>query len=200
MNGDETTINCWRVYGGVRLSVIRGDITRQTVDGVVNAANSSLMGGGGVDGAIHRVGGPGILEECKNIVAAQGRLLAGRAAITTGGNLPARYVIHTVGPVWRGGAQGEAATLASAYAQSLKLAASRGLTTLAFPSISTGAYGYPVDAAAHVALNAVKAFLDGQSGTLREIRFIIFDEITFHAYAVTLKDVFKLDNAGGERL
>ena len=200
MTGDEI-INEYGVnVGGVGLRIIRGDITRQTVDAVVNAANSTLLGGGGVDGAIHRAGGPVILAECQRVVAAQGRLPAGRAVITTGGNLPARHVIHTVGPVWRGGAHGEAATLASAYTESLALALTRGLATLAFPSISTGAYGYPVAAAARVALNAVETFLDGPSGALREIRFVLFDDVTCRAYAAALQDVNRLDNTGGERL
>jgi len=204
MRAHETTLE----YAGdgpgdhavVRLRLVQGDITRQPVDAVVNAANSSLMGGGGVDGAIHRAGGPAILAACKVIVAARGRLPAGQAVITTGGNLPARYVIHTVGPIWRGGTHAETETLASAYIQSLTLAAAHGLTTLAFPSISTGAYGYPVDAAAHVALKAVKAFLDGPTASLREIRGVLFDDLTYRAYAAALKDVFGLDSGGGEQL
>ena len=119
------------------LILIQGDITRQTTDAIVNAANSSLMGGGGVDGAIHRAGGPSILEECRQIVARQGRLPAGQAVITTGGNLPTRYVIHTVGPVWHGGSRGEAELLAGAYRESLKLAETHQLTSISFPSIST---------------------------------------------------------------
>ena len=135
MSSHEITLD----YSGVKLSVVMGDITQQAVDAVVNAANSSLMGGGGVDGAIHRAGGPQILAECKEIVAARGRLPAGQAVITTGGNLPTRHVIHTVGPVWRGGAHGEASTLASAYTESLSLAAAHGLKSVAFLSnIFTG--------------------------------------------------------------
>jgi len=141
------------------LSIIQGDITRQATDAIVNAANSSLMGGGGVDGAIHRAGGPAILEECKQIVARQGRLPAGRAVITTGGNLPSKHVIHTVGPVWHGGEKGEEELLESAYRESLKLAAENNLTSISFPSISTGAYGYPVAQAAVTALRTVVAFL-----------------------------------------
>ncbi|MFC2004580.1 macro domain-containing protein [Chloroflexota bacterium] len=130
-----------------KLSIIQGDITSQVTDAIVNAANSSLMGGGGVDGAIHRAGGPAILEECKQIVAKQGRLPTGQAVITTGGNLKARYVIHTVGPIWHRGDKGEPELLASAYRESLKVAVENNLSSISFPSISTGAYGYPVNQA-----------------------------------------------------
>lgn len=200
MSEGETTLSYLSGDATVSLRVIRGDIVRQAVDAVVNAANSTLLGGGGVDGAIHLVGGPAILAACNEIVAVRGRLPAGQAVITTGGNLPARRVIHTVGPVWRGGARGEAGTLASAYIQSLTLAAAHGLRTLAFPSISTGAFGYPVDAAAQVAMKAVRAFLDVRAGTLREIRCVLFDENTRRAYVAALNDVFGLDSSGGERL
>src|SRR5512136_2244172 len=145
-----------------KLSLLQGDITRQTTDAIVNAANSGLMGGGGVDGAIHRAGGPAILEECKQIVARQGRLPTGKAVITTGGKLPAKYVIHTVGPVWQGGAGDEAQLLASAYLESLRLAEIHKLESISFPSISTGAYGYPVEEAAKVALEVVVSFLKGE--------------------------------------
>ncbi|MBI2851358.1 MAG: O-acetyl-ADP-ribose deacetylase [Chloroflexi bacterium] len=150
------------IINGVSLSLIQGDITEQATDAIVNAANSSLMGGGGVDGAIHRAGGPAILDECKQIVARQGRLPTGKAVITGVGNLKARFVIHTVGPVWRGGNQGEPELLASAYTESLKLAAEKNLRSVSFPSISTGAYGYPLPEAANVALNAVASFLKQQ--------------------------------------
>src|SRR5512141_3248026 len=129
--------------GQARLSIIQGDLTKQATDAIVNAANSSLMGGGGVDGAIHRAGGPAILEECKKIVARQGPLPPGQAVITTGGNLKAKFVIHTVGPIWHSGNSGEAELLASAYRESLNLAAQESLRSVSFPSISTGAYGYP---------------------------------------------------------
>ena len=141
-----------------KLSLVQGDITRQSTDAIVNAANSSLMGGGGVDGAIHRAGGPAILEECKDIVSRQGQLPTGEAVITSGGNLPARHVIHTVGPIWRGGARREPELLASAYHESLKLAAKNGLSSVSFPSISTGVYGYPVEEAAEIALRTVIDF------------------------------------------
>ena len=168
-----------------RLSIVQGDITRQTADAIVNAANSSLMGGGGVDGAIHRAGGPAILEECKQIVSRQGRLPTGEAVITTGGNLRASYVIHTVGPIWRGGTEGEAELLASAYRESLKLATEQGLGSIAFPSISTGAYGYPVGEAAEVALAAVIAFLRGDT-SLTEVTFVLFDADTLSSYGKAL--------------
>ncbi len=171
-----------------RLSLVQGDITQSDTDAIVNAANSGLMGGGGVDGAIHRAGGPAILEECKQIRAERGRLPTGQAVITTGGKLRARYVIHTVGPVWRGGDSGEIELLASAYSESLKLAVERGLKTVSFPSISTGIYGYPVDAAARVALQAVVDFL-GQDGSLKEVVFVLFDLITYRAYDTALKEL-----------
>lgn len=167
--------------GDCELKLVRGDITKEEVDAIVNAANSSLMGGGGVDGAIHRAGGPAILEECKEIVARQGRLPAGQAVITTGGNLPAKRVIHTVGPIWRGGGRGEAQTLASAYTSSLEVARSNGLKTVAFPSISTGAYGYPVDEAAKVAVEAVIGYLK-EHDWFKEVRFVLFDESAYRAY------------------
>jgi O-acetyl-ADP-ribose deacetylase (regulator of RNase III) len=170
-----------------KLRAVSGDITRQATDAIVNAANSGLMGGGGVDGAIHRAGGPAILEECKQIVARQGRLPTGRAVITTGGNLPAKHVIHTVGPVWQGGNRGEPELLASAYRESLKLAAAKGLTSVAFPSISTGIYGYPVSQAAEVAVGAVTDFLRKSTSPVREVTFVLFDDKTFEAYASAIR-------------
>ncbi len=176
----EVTIN------QARVSIIRGDITQQNTDAIVNAANPSLMGGGGVDGAIHRAGGPAILEECKQIVSRQGQLPAGKAVITTGGNLKARHVIHTVGPIWHGGGRGEAELLASAYKESLGLAAEKRLGSIAFPSISTGAYGYPVDKASKVAIEAVVSFLRQNITSLREVVFVVFDSQTFAAYSSAL--------------
>jgi O-acetyl-ADP-ribose deacetylase len=168
-----------------RLSVIQGDITGQATDAIVNAANSGLMGGGGVDGAIHRAGGPAILEECKKIVARQGRLPAGKAVITTAGKMKARHVIHTVGPVWQDGTQGEPALLASAYRESLKLAAENKLAGISFPSISTGAYGYPVDKAARIAIKEVVSFL-AEVTSIKEVVFVLFDARTYEVYADTL--------------
>ncbi|HVO40886.1 MAG TPA: O-acetyl-ADP-ribose deacetylase [Spirochaetia bacterium] len=144
-----------------RLVVVTGDITRVQADAIVNAANSSLLGGGGVDGAIHHAGGPAILEECRKLRAERLRdgLPAGDAVETTAGRLPARYVIHTVGPVWHGGSHGEPQKLASCYRSSLELAARLGLSSIAFPAISTGIYGYPRAAAANVALEAITEFI-----------------------------------------
>ena len=176
------------IINQTRLSIARGDITKQSTDAIVNAANSSLMGGGGVDGAIHRAGGPAILEECKQIVSQQGRLPTGRAVITTGGNLEAKYVIHTVGPVWHGGNRNEAELLAGAYGESLKLAAEHNLSSISFPSISTGAYGYPVAEAAKVAMGAVVSFLRGHT-SLREVVFVLFDPGTYEAYGAALQEV-----------
>jgi O-acetyl-ADP-ribose deacetylase (regulator of RNase III) len=176
------------VIGKTRLSLVQGDITQQQTDAIVNAANSSLMGGGGVDGAIHRAGGPAILEACKKIVAEIGRLPAGQAVITTGGNLWAKHVIHTVGPVWRGGDKGEPETLASAYRESLKRADEAGLQSVSFPSISTGVYGYPVDLAARVAVESTRAFLS-QNTSLKQVVFVLFDSVTYGAYQQALENL-----------
>jgi O-acetyl-ADP-ribose deacetylase len=170
-----------RDFGTGRIELTRGDITREPADAIVNAANSSLMGGGGVDGAIHRAGGPAILDECRRIVDAHGPLPAGDAVITSGGLLPARRVIHTVGPRWRGGEHGEAATLARCYRTSLALAAREGLSSVAFPSISTGAYGFPVDEASVVALEAVADALRAGS-PVRLVRFVLFSDADLEVY------------------
>ena len=177
----EVTINKTKV------SIVQGDITRQATDAIVNAANSSLMGGGGVDGAIHRAGGPAILEECKKIVARQGRLPAGKAVMTTGGNLKAQYVIHTVGPIWRGGGENEAELLRSAYYECLKLAAEGKLASISFPSISTGAYGYPVDEAAKIAVSTVASFLKEQTTSVTDVVFVLFDSRTYESYRSALQ-------------
>ncbi len=176
------------IINQAKLTVTQGDITAQATDAIVNAANSSLMGGGGVDGAIHRAGGPAILGECKQIVAKQGHLPTGKAVITTGGNLKAKHVIHTVGPVWHGGGSNEAQLLASAYQEGLKLAAEHGLASISFPSISTGAYGYPVDAAARVAIKAVASFLRQPTTQLQEVIFVLFDSGTYQAYFSALDE------------
>ena len=172
--------------GNTTLVLPQGDITNQRTDAIVNAANSSLMGGGGVDGAIHRAGGPAILEDCKKIRAKQGRLPTGEAVITTGGNLLSKYVIHTVGPVWKGGSQNEARLLGNCYFNSLKLAEEKGIETISFPSISTGVYGYPVGEAAIVALNAVIDYLDHSRG-IKEVIFVLFDARTYEAYERALE-------------
>jgi len=184
----EVTIN------QAKLRIIQGDITEQDTDAIVNAANSSLMGGGGVDGAIHRAGGPVILEECKQIVARQGRLPTGKAVMTTGGNLKARYVIHTVGPVWHGGNKGEPELLASAYQESLKLAMEHQLYSVSFPSISTGAYGYPVDKASRVAIGAVVTSLHQSVTCVKEVVFVLFGSQTFSAYSSALKELTEPSN------
>ena len=178
--------------GRAKVVLIRGDITEQDADAIVNAANSSLMGGGGVDGAIHRKGGPKILEECKRIRATEwpDGLPTGGAVITSGGNLKARYVIHTVGPVWRGGGKGEPELLREAYLNSLRLAASKGIRTVAFPSISTGAYGYPIREASRVALKAVKEFLEAEGG-LEEVRLVLFTDGDLRVYEEAAKELFK---------
>jgi len=177
----EMTINQTKV------SIVQGDITRQVTDAIVNAANSSLMGGGGVDGAIHRAGGPAILEECKKIVAQQGRLPTGKAVITTGGNLKSQYVIHTVGPIWHGGSRNEAELLGSAYYECLKLATENTLASISFPSISTGAYGYPVDEAAKTAVSTVVSFLKEQATPLKDVVFVLFDSRTYQSYRSALQ-------------
>jgi len=168
------------------IKVIKGDITRQEADAIVNAANSSLLGGGGVDGAIHRAGGPAILEACRKIRAARGECPTGEAVITTAGKLPAKYVIHTVGPVWRSGDSGEASLLANAYRNSLKLAVEHSCRTVVFPTISTGAYGYPKQDAAHVAVKTVSETL--KSHSLLEVTFCCFDDENYNCivYALSL--------------
>ncbi|MDD5382733.1 MAG: O-acetyl-ADP-ribose deacetylase [Candidatus Margulisbacteria bacterium] len=163
-----------------KIIIIQGDITRQKTEAIVNAANSSLLGGGGVDGAIHRAGGPAILEECKAYVAKYGRLPTGQAMITTGGNLLAKYVIHTVGPIYSK-TKAQAQELRNCYLNSLKLAAEKGLKSIAFPSISTGAYRYPLDEAAPIAIKAVKDFLKEKT-SIEEVDFILFNDETYEAY------------------
>lgn len=164
-----------------RITLLHGDITQLEVDAIVNAANSSLMGGGGVDGAIHRAGGPQILAECREIVARQGRCAPGEAVITSGGNLPAKYVIHTVGPVWRGGNSNEPQLLKNAYLNSLKLASENGVQTIAFPNISTGVYGYPKDQAVKIAFDAVFEFLAGNP-LPKQVYFVCFDQENYFLY------------------
>ncbi|MCL2000800.1 MAG: O-acetyl-ADP-ribose deacetylase [Planctomycetes bacterium] len=168
-------------FGAATLELARGDITREAVDAIVNAANEKLAGGGGVDGAIHRAGGPAIMEECRRI----GGCPTGKVVITTAGQLAAKHVLHAVGPIWRGGANGEAELLASCYREALTLAEQKGLVSVAFPSISTGIYGYPVDQAAATALSTVAAFL-AKAKVVQLARFVLFDDRTFDAYAAAL--------------
>jgi O-acetyl-ADP-ribose deacetylase (regulator of RNase III) len=158
-----------------RIEIIRGDITKIQVDVIVNAANSSLLGGGGVDGAIHRAGGNAILEECKQIRAKQGRCQTGEAVITGAGKLPAKFVIHTVGPVWNGGKCNESQKLADCYRNSLLLAVENNCKTIAFPNISTGVYGYPKEEAAAIAFRTVAEFLT-ENETVEKVHFVCFDE------------------------
>lgn len=163
------------------IELIKGDITKIKADAVVNAANSSLMGGGGVDGAIHRAGGLAILEECRKIIAKQGSCKTGEAVITTAGNLPAKFVIHTVGPVWNGGKNNEAGLLAACYQNSLHLANQHKLSSIAFPNISTGIYGYPKKEAAEIALNTVMVYLR-QDAFISNVYFVCFDEENYQLY------------------
>jgi O-acetyl-ADP-ribose deacetylase (regulator of RNase III) len=167
---------------GTTISLVRGDITLEETDAVVNAANSALAGGGGVDGAIHRAGGPAIMEECRKI----GGCPTGSAVITTGGNLKARFVIHTVGPVYRGGMYGEPGFLKSAYASSLSLALKHGLKSVSFPSISTGVYGYPVEEASNIAVSTVIGFIRQNRG-FDLVRFVLFSERDLAAYSDALR-------------
>ena len=167
------------------VSIKMGDITKESVDAIVNAANSGLRGGGGVDGAIHRAGGPKIMEECRKI----GGCPPGQAVLTTGGNLPARYVIHTVGPIYRGGQRGEEETLQNAYVNSLSLASQNNIRSLAFPSISTGVYGYPIEKAAQVVLKTCLQYLE-EHQDFDMVNFVLFSQNDYDVYAKTLKAVF----------
>jgi O-acetyl-ADP-ribose deacetylase (regulator of RNase III) len=164
------------IYG--KIEVVQGDITKVNVDAIVNAANTSLMGGGGVDGAIHRAGGPQILAECREIVARQGGCKVGEAVITSGGNLPAKYVIHTVGPVWNGGKNHEEQMLKNCYTNSLQLAVDNGCKTIAFPNISTGVYHFPKEKAAAISVETTMRFLSKPSG-IEQVLFVCFDTENF---------------------
>ncbi|MDR4891763.1 MULTISPECIES: O-acetyl-ADP-ribose deacetylase [unclassified Chryseobacterium] len=157
----------------MKIELIKGDITKIQADAIVNAANSSLLGGGGVDGAIHRAGGPVILEECREIRNRQGKCNTGEAVVTTAGNLPAKYVIHTVGPVWNGYAEKESKLLADCYHNSLKLAESLGVETIAFPNISTGVYRFPKELAGKIAVDEVRNF---KSDVIKKVIFVCFDD------------------------
>ncbi|ACB73558.1 O-acetyl-ADP-ribose deacetylase [Opitutus terrae] len=170
-----------KAEGSERLKVVQGDITTLTVDAIVNAANSSLLGGGGVDGAIHRAAGPELLAECRTL----GGCATGDAKISRGYRLPARHVIHTVGPVWRGGAAGEAELLASCYRRSLELAAAAGIATVAFPCISTGVYGYPPEPACAIAVDTCRSFL-GEHALPREVIFVCFGRRDYELYRAAL--------------
>ena len=168
--------------GNATLSIVEGDITKEETEAIVNAANSGLRGGGGVDGAIHRAGGPSILEECRKI----GHCPTGQAVVTSGGNLPAKYVIHTVGPVWSGGNRNEAGLLKSAYLESLKIASKKGLKSVSFPAISTGAYGYPLNEAARIALKTAIDYLK-EHQEIELVRFVLFGKPMLDVFAEQLK-------------
>jgi len=174
--------------GATTLVLVQGDITREETDAIVNAANSSLLGGGGVDGAIHRAGGPKILEECKAIRARQGECATGEAVITSGGLLKARYVIHTVGPVWHGGSHQEDDLLANAYRNSLRRAVENHVRTIAFPSISTGVYGFPIERASRIAFGTVAEFVK-EAQQIQEARFVVFSRNDFDVYVPLFKPV-----------
>ncbi len=174
----------YRIGSKAALELVTGDITDESSDAIVNAANSSLLGGGGVDGAIHDAAGPKLLEECKRIRDQRGTLPAGQAIATSGADLKARYVIHTVGPVWQGGSRNEPQVLESCYCHALEEANRKTCASVSFPSISTGAFGYPVDAAAKIALRAVVDVLQSETPqSVRLVRFVLFDDRTHKAYA-----------------
>ena len=167
------------------IQLIKGDITKVKADAIVNAANSSLLGGGGVDGAIHRAGGPAILEECRAIRAKQGGCPTGEAVITTAGKLPAKYVIHTVGPVWFNGNKGEHELLANCYRNSLQLAVANGVKSIAFPNISTGIYHFPKPEASEIAIETVQRFIANDK-SIEEVFFVCFDDENFTLYKMNL--------------
>lgn len=180
------------LVGKAKVCLVQGDITDMATDAIVNAANSSLMGGGGVDGAIHREGGPRILEECKRIRAAEwpDGLPTGKAVITSGGKLKAKFVIHAVGPVWSGGTHKEPELLSEAYCNSLRLAISKGLKTIAFPSISTGAYGYPIEKASQIAIITIKEFVE-EEDKLEKVAFVLFTEHDLRIYEEKAAEILR---------
>ena len=174
----------YRIGNKATLELVTGDITDEATDAIVNAANSSLLGGGGVDGAIHAAAGPALLADCKKIREQRGTLPAGQAVTTLGADLKARYVIHTVGPVWQGGSRNEPQVLESCYCHALEEANRKTCASVSFPSISTGAFGYPVDAAAKIAVRAVVDVLQAENPqSVRLVRFVLFDDRTHKAYA-----------------
>lgn len=180
--------------GKTTISIMQGDITEQETDAIVNAANSSLMGGGGVDGAIHKKGGHKILDECKKIRETEYKdgLPTGKAVITNGGSLKADYVIHTVGPIWKGGNHCEEKLLRDAYQNSLEIAIDKGIKTISFPSISTGAYGFPITKASKIAINTVKDYLE-KNVNLEKVVFVLFSEEDFTIYRKVMKEILKND-------
>ena len=184
-----------KLDNGAVVELDTGDITRETSEAIVNAANSSLMGGGGVDGAIHHAGGPDIVSECRRLrkMHYPHGLPPGQAVATSGGRLPAKHVIHTVGPIWHGGNHDEAATLANCYGASLRVAHELGVSSVSFPSISTGAFGYPMNDAAQIAIAATLDCLR-EAGTVRKVRLVLFDQ---HAYAAHARVARELGQARG---
>ena len=168
-----------------RVTVVMGDITQQEIDAIVNAANNSLLGGGGVDGAIHRAAGPGLLEECRGL----GGCDTGDAKITQGYDLPARWVIHTVGPIWSGGGANEDTLLAQCYRRCFDLAEERGIKTIAFPAISAGAYGFPMEQATHIAVSEVKRLLEAAL-SVESVTFVCFNDLAYQTYLTTVREVW----------
>ncbi|MBZ5506767.1 MAG: O-acetyl-ADP-ribose deacetylase [Acidobacteriia bacterium] len=178
----------YRIGSRATLELLMGDITHETTDAIVNAANSGLLGGGGVDGAIHKAAGPALLAECKKIREQRGALPAGQAVTTSGAKLKARYVIHTVGPVWQGGKVNEPQILESCYCHSMEQANLKNCTSVSFPSVSTGAFGYPVASAAQIALRAIADLLH-EPKSVKLVRFVLFDERTYKAYAAAAEEL-----------
>jgi O-acetyl-ADP-ribose deacetylase (regulator of RNase III) len=176
----------WANAQGRSIRLVEGDITRVPVDAIANAANASLAGGGGVDGAIHRAGGPSIMRELDTIRAKSGGCPTGSAVATSAGNLPARWVLHAVGPVYRDGTRGEAELLASAYRTCLELASERGARSISFPAISTGIYGYPIEEAARIAIDTACAYLDGP-GSVEEVVFVLFGKSAYDVFSRVLR-------------
>lgn len=178
----------WKSASGRGIALHEGDITQLPVDAIVNAANSALAGGGGVDGAIHRAGGPEIMRELDGIRKAQGGCPTGKAVATGAGRLPAKFVFHAVGPVYRDGRRGEPGLLASCYRECLAMAEERGVATISFPAISTGAYGYPLAEAVSIAVREVKQYLENENSSVRQVTFVVFDRRTRQAYATALRE------------
>lgn len=178
----------YRIGSKATLELVMGNITDETTDAIVNAANSSLLGGGGVDGAIHKAAGPALLAECKKIREQRGPLPPGQAVTTSGGDLNARYVIHTVGPVWQGGKVNEPQILESCYCNSMEQANLKACSSVSFPSVSTGAFGYPVGAAAQIALRVIADLLHDPK-SVRLVRFVLFDQHTYKAYAAAAEEL-----------
>jgi O-acetyl-ADP-ribose deacetylase (regulator of RNase III) len=180
------------IFDKPRVRLMKGDITTLKVDAIVNAANSSLMGGGGVDGAIHKAGGPEILAECIKIRNRQGGCKTGEAVLTTAGRLPARFIIHTVGPVWKGGQNNEDELLASCYHNSLRLAVLNHIQTIAFPNISTGIYGFPKERAAKIAVKKVLEFLETDN-TIEKVVWVCFDDMNYNIYSSLFQGSIDMD-------